>query len=212
MGNATGAPINEAVHVLSLLDPMHFLALREEFPNIAHELRVGQIGGGPTAEGSAESHDVYDLERAEVAARALTAVAKRATAELVKIERRMGGARRKRLVSQILTLVFSSGILASLAMKEATVAVTSAVLTLIASVGNLLADYSEKLLKPGHGDVYEAFEQASNANYEAERLADEIRLKLRHKIADAELVTLVTSANQVSATLNGWVVKMAGSS
>ena len=205
MGTSTGAPINEAVGVLSKLDPAQIAELRSEFPSIADELRIGRIGGTPSDSAS------FDLERAEVAARALIAVANRASLELVRIQDRMRSARRRRLGSQILTLVCSSGVLGALALNKATAAVAISVLTLLASVGTLLADFGEKLLKSGEGDVYEAFEQASNASYKARKLSEELRLAIRHNISGDELRSLVTSANQLAEQLNQWVTKMVGS-
>ena len=205
MGTSTGAPINEAVGVLSKLDPAQITELRNEFPSIADELRIGRIGGTPSDSAS------FDLERAEVAARALIAVANRASLELVRIQDRMRSARRRRLGSQILTLVCSSGVLGALALNKATTAVAISVLTLLASVGTLLADFGEKLLKSGEGDVYEAFEQASNASYKARKLSEELRLAIRHNISGDELRSLVTSANQLAEQLNQWVTKMVGS-
>lgn len=205
MGTAVGAPINELVAVLAQLDPSQLEGLKSEFPGIAAELQPGRLGG------VGEERLSYDRERAEVSARALVAVANRASVELVKIQRRMVSARRYRLIAQVLTLVCSSGVLASLAMKEAAAAIVTSLLTLLASIGTLVADHGEKLLKPGQGDVYEAFEQASSANFKARKLVDDLRLMLRNGVSGDELSALVTTANQLAEELNGWVVRMSGS-
>lgn len=207
MGTSSGAPINEAVSLLSLLDPPSLEALRHEFPTIADELRVGRIGGG------SDDAAMPSLERAraEVAIRALRAATSRALVELAKVQGRMRTARRRRLWAQVLTLACSSGVLASLAASEARLAIASSVLTLLASIGNLLADTGEKLLRPGQGDIYAAFEQASNASYRATSLADDIRLALRHQASGSELQALVTKANVLAEELNAWITQIAGS-
>ena len=203
MGAVSGAPINELVGVLSLLEQSQIDALRLEFPELAAELRRGQEGGKAT--------NPYDTQRAEVAVRSLIAIANCAAVELNRVQTRMRLARTKRLMAQILTLVGSSGVLGALALKEPTLAVITSVVTLLASVGNLLADYGERLIRPGQGDIYEAFEQASTANFRARRLADDLKLAVQHAAPAKEIQAQIASANQLAESLHDWATRMSGS-
>ena len=205
MGTMSGAPINELVAIVSKIDASKLDEFQKEFPHLAEELRVGRIGGAP------EDSSAYDVDRAEVAARSLTSVANRAATELIRIHARMKSARRRRLIAQVLTLVGSSGVLGSLALNNSTLAIATSVLTLLASIGAVLAEYSERLVSPGKGDIYEAFEQASSAGFKARRLADDLRLAVSHKVAPTDLLVLITNANQLAEELHGWAVKMSGS-
>lgn len=205
MGELSGAPINELVALLTKIDAPKLKALRAEFPHLANELQLGRIGGG------SEDANAYDLDRAKVAAQSLSAVANRASIELVRIQARMKLSRRRRLLAQILTLVGSSGVLGALALDKPTIAIATSVLTLLASIGSVLADFGERLVSPSKGDIYEAFEQASSVGFKARRLAEELRLAVSHNVATSELRPLIANANQLAEELNGWATKMAGS-
>ena len=102
-------------------------------------------------------------------------------------------------------------VLGALALNKSTIAIATSVLALLASIGTVLADFGERLVSPGKGDIYEAFEQASNAGFKARRLADELRLAISHRIDLGELRTLIAGANVLAEELNGWVTKMTGS-
>ena len=205
MGTGAGAPINELVAILNVIDPRALGELRLKLPQIVEELEIGRIGG------PVKGSDAYEWDRAEVAAKALTAVANRASAELVSIQSRMKASRSRRLIAQIFTIAGTSGVLGALALNKAIVAIAISVLALMASIGTVLADFGERLVSPGKGDIYEAFEQASNAGYRARRLSDELRLAISHKIDLGEVRTLILSANVLAEELNGWVTRMTGS-
>lgn len=203
MGHSSSAPINESISILSALAPTQLSGLQAEFPHLAAELEPGRIGG--------EAQEEYALERAQISLSSLRAVTDRASQELVGMQHRIKSSRALRLCAQVLTLICSGGVLASLALDANTVAVVTAVATFLSAIGTLFAEHREALLKPGEGDIYEAFEQASNANFKAGRLASQLELKLRYKQDDDELKTLIAASNELAEQLHGWVVKITGS-
>lgn len=210
MGHSVATPINEAVGLLARLDPQGLVALGAEFPSIAEELRPGRIGGEPRNESSTAVDSSLDFERAEVAARALIAVANMASIELETIRARMKVARRLRLATQVLTVVCSSGVLGAFAFSQTNTAIAIAVLTLLSSVGTLVAEHGEKLLLPGKGDIYQAYEQANSFGFRARKTAEELRLFIRYK-SSADIKPLIIEANQLSEQLHDWVTRMVGS-
>jgi hypothetical protein len=205
MGLSLAPPIDEGVNLLSKLVPNELADLRLKFPSIIDELEIGRVGGETL--GTPE----LDYERAEVMASALVAVADKAAIELNSIQHRMRMARRRRLVAQVATLVCSSGVLAAFALSENQIAIWISLLTLLASVGTLLAEYSERLLRAGDGDIYQAFEEASNAEFKARNAASELRLLVKHRAATEELRPFIANSNKLAEELYQWVIKMGGS-
>ena len=205
MGSNSAAPINELVSILSAIDPSKLNELRRQFPHLSSELELGRIGG------AADDSGGFDLDRAEVAVRSLLAVSNKASIELVRIQARMKSSRSYRLWAQLLTLVGTSTVLGALALNKATLAVVTSVLALLASIGTVLAEFAERLIRPGKGDIYEAFEEASAANFKSRALVNDLRLAISHKVDATSLRALIGSANKQAEDLHAWVTKMTGS-
>lgn len=199
------APINEAVSLLSALEPAGLEKARGMFPGLQPELALGRRGGVE------DGDDALNFDRARVMEQALGAGTRRAEEELAAIRKRMTLARRRRLVSQIATLVCSSGVLAALAVDDKMLTVMTAVLALLASLGTLVAEHQERLVKQGDGDIYDAYEKASGLAYKAGLMAENIRLLVKHKAEGGQIVTALEAANAVCEELNRWITKMAGS-
>jgi hypothetical protein len=206
MGGSVAAPINEAVFLLNELDPKILDTVREQFPQLGPELALGKEGG------ENEVREELDLDRAQVMLRALDVAKKRAENELNTIRQRISASRERRLWSQIASLICSSGVLASLALSQkGLVTVITALLALLASIGTMISEHQERLLKQGDGDIYDAFEKASQAAYRAGLMAENIRLLVKHKVGSAEIRTALESANLLCEELNSWITKMSGS-
>jgi hypothetical protein len=206
MGLSAEAPINEAVALLFTINPALLDSLRQQFPQLAGELVPGRLGG------AGDSGAQLNLDRARVMQKALEAAANRAEAELSKIRGRMQGSRKWRLRAQIVSLVGSSGVLGSLALDCPRCTILSALLALLASLGSLLADHQERLLKPGEGNIFDAYEKAGDAVYKAGMMAENLRLLIQHSAPSDDVRAAVESANALCEELNRWSRRMAGSS
>lgn len=205
MGGNAIAPINEAVFLLSELEPASLEDARRQFPQLESELVLGRQGG------EKESRGELDLDRAQVMLQALNAAKKRAEIELVSIRQRMGASRRRRLWSQIASLICSSGVLAALALDQVRLTVITALLALLASIGTMVSEHQERLLKQGDGDIYDAYEKASEAAYKAGLMSENIRLLMKHNSESAEIRAALESANALCEELHKWITRMAGS-
>ncbi len=200
-----GAPINEAVYLLYELDPNGLADARQHFPQLESELVLGRMGG------EREESENLETDRAEFMRLALNAAKKEADKLLLSIKGRMRASRKLRLGAQIAAFVCSSGVLAAIALGPRPITVITALLSLLASVGTMVSEYKEQLLKKGGGDIYDAYEGASQAAYKAGLMSENIRLLLKHKANASELNDLIKAANLLCEELNDWVHKIAGS-
>ncbi|MER0202939.1 MAG: hypothetical protein DU480_03585 [Nitrosomonas sp.] len=206
MGGKVGIPINEAVYLLNELEPDFLENARSKFPLLKSELILGREGG------EQEPSDELNLDRAEVMIKALDVAKKRADNELESINKRIRASRKRRLWSQIASLICSSGVLAAISLSQSALTVISAFLALLASIGTIISDHQEKLLKQGDGDIYVAYEEASQASYKAALMAENIRLLIKHRVANSEVSETLKSANALCEDLNKWITRMSGSS
>jgi hypothetical protein len=197
--------INEGVALLDELAPSRLADLRTALPQLASELQVGIIAGSGDEE---PAPDAYLREKASVMMTALTEVADAAERKLMEVSGRVRNARRQRLVSQALVLVGSSSSLATLALSQTRAAVAASVLTLLAALGNLAADYLEKLLNPQAGNIYEMFQRLGEGKYRAKSLAVEIAISLKYGAVPEDLRALVGEANKLCEDLNGGLVQI----
>ncbi len=206
MGDTTKAPINEAVYLLNRLNPGALVDLRERFPKLSPELVLGQDGG------LEEPADGLDIDRALIVIRALNEAKESAEREMLAIRARMVRARRYRKFAQVATLVCSSGVLGSLALfpKGPLTAIT-ALLALLASIGSMLAEGQEGLLRKGDGDIYQAFDEAGKAAYEAGITIDELQLLIKHNIVGNALLDAIKQAQALCRDINSWIRKTSGS-
>jgi len=201
-----GEAINEAVFLLSQLSPSQLESLKLQYPELADELRVGISGGGESAE--SPQKDPHLAEKASIMIAALDEAWRRAEGAMTSVSRNIKKARQHRLVSQALVLIGSSSLLGTLALDNKPAAVISAVLTLLAALGNLLAEYQERLLNPQSGSIYEAFQKLGDGAYKARVLSRELQLALKYDGHEAELKDLITQANELCEQLNGWLVQL----
>ncbi|MCC8991891.1 MAG: hypothetical protein LM514_04785, partial [Streptococcus sp.] len=146
MGKHSATPINEAVFILSKIAPLQLQELRDQYPHLSDELREGISAGekDDTSDGAAD----YLREKALVVSIALVETANRAEASMGEVVRRIRRSRSARLISQVLVLVGSSALLGAVALDDKTATIVTALLTLLAALGNLLADHGERLLNP----------------------------------------------------------------
>jgi hypothetical protein len=205
MGKSTTPSINEAVFVLNQLEPYELEQLRKKYPQLLAELKLGRIGG------SSLPNDELNKARANVVSQALLAIKRRADHELLLTRTRMVKARKNRLRSQIAALICSSGVLGAIAIGNNAMSIVSAVLSLLASVGVMLAEQTEKLLKQGDGDIYSAYESAGQASYKAGLAYENLLLLMRYDATSHELDDAVSTANGLCEELNSWVLRIAGS-
>lgn len=206
MGSKISAPpINEAVNLLNSLSPVSLDHFRQSFAVLGEELSLGRLGGDATGDGS------LNKLRAEVLIRALGMARERAEAELELLKGRMSSAKKFRLGSQVVSLVCSSGVLGAIAIGDKNTTVATAILSVVASLGVIVAEYKERLLKQGEGDVYAAFEAAGHAAYKAGLAAENLHLLSTHIPMSEELQNAIAEANKICEELNGWLIKISGS-
>lgn len=204
MGEISAPPINEAVNLLHILAPAVLEEYKRTVPSLSSELEPGRIGGISEA-------DSLDLDRARLMANALAAVRDQAARELVAIRARMTSARRHRLWAQIATLICTSGVLASVAIGTTIATAITALLALFSSIGVMLAEHKERLLKQGGSDIFVAYESAGQSMYKAGLAYENLCLLIKHNRAGEELSSAIASANALCEELNKWVLEMSGS-
>ena len=208
MGTSNDIAINEGVFLLQSLAPARLDEFRTEFPSQSKALAIGIIAGpedGPKDDSIATA---MLRERAQIMIVALGEAEAAAKSALLKVSRRVKSARRQRLLSQILVLIGSSSSLATLALSKNRAAVISAVLTLLAALWNLLAEYQEKLLNPQAGNIYDAFQRLAEGAYKTRTMSTELTLALKYDQSVAQIGALVASANVLCEELNGWLIQM----
>src|SRR5579862_5648872 len=145
MGMIAGVAINEAVSLLESLSPARLETLRGQYPRLSGQLGLG-IYAGEDDEHPARQSDPHLNEKASIMGAALTEAWKSAEVAMITVSRSVRTARQQRLFSQAFVLLGSSSSLATMALGQNRAAVIAAVLTLLAALGNLGAEYNEKLL------------------------------------------------------------------
>ena len=206
MGVGTSAPpINEGVSLLNKLAPDLLGDLRHSFGVLGEELKLGRLGG------ETQSDEALNKLRAMIIVKALEAAKERAETELELLRVRISSAKKFRLGSQLAALICSSGVLGAIALGDKNVTVATAILSVIASFGVIIAEYKEKLLKQGDGDVYAAFESAGQAAYKAGLLKENLGLLSTHAPDSDDLRQAITEGNAICYELNGWLIKISGS-
>lgn len=204
-GSQSEIAINEAIFMLDKLAPERLEDFRRRFPNLAEQLQEGVFAGPEEARTSGNS---FLIEKAEVLTAALSEASGHAENAMITAGKNIKRARRRRLVSQVLVLIGSSSLLGAVALDEKTATVISAVLTLLAALGNLLAEHYEKLLNPQAGNIYEMYQKLGEGAYKARRMASELQLAMRHDEAISELSELLRGANELCEQLNAGLLQL----
>lgn len=198
--------INEAVFFLAQTNPALLDSLRRQYPNLEDELQEGIYAG--VSEVAQTDTSSYLMDKARFALATLEEAARRSKAAQTQLVSIIRSARRRRMLSQCIILFGSSSVLGATALDQKIAAVVSGVLTLLAALGNLFAEYQERLLNPQSANVYEAFQKLAEGTYQAEILAAEIRLAVTHNNHGGELVNLIGNANSLCSGLNTWLVQL----
>jgi hypothetical protein len=208
MPSATSVPINEGISLLATLSPLRLEQLRKEHPSISKDLVLG-ITAGPEEERTDEFvASAIIREKAQVMIAALSEAGTAAQNALESVSTKVKSAKRQRLISQLLVLIGSSSSLATLALNKNRAAVISAVLTLLAAIGNLFAEYQERLLNPQTGNIYDAFQRLSEGVYKTRTMSMDLGLALKYSQKPAEISQLVVSANVLCEQLNDWLIQL----
>ena len=208
MGTASATqPINEAVFLLSQISTDRLDILRTAYPLIADELRPGVFAGPSDVDPSASALLLLTA-KANVMIAVLDEVSNRAESALVVVSGAIKSARSRRLAGQILVLVGSSSLLGTLALESKTATVIAALLTLLAALGNLLAEHVERLLNPQTGNVYDAFQHLGEGAYRARLLRDQIHLARTYSQPPEEINALLAKGNELCEQLNSWLVQL----
>jgi hypothetical protein len=197
--------INEGVSLLDKLSPTKLTKLRERYPALADDLAPGIEAG---VEEDVAPQAALLKEKANVMITALAEASSAAEKALASVSNRVKSARRQRLISQVLVVIGSSSSLATLALSKNRAAVIAAVLTLLAALGNLIAEYNEHLLSPQAGTIYDVFQKLADGAYRARSLSTELTLTLKYQVDMNELKGLVERANMLCEELNGWLIQL----
>lgn len=200
-----GPAINEGVFLLNSLSPARLESLRGEYPHLSKSLKVGIEAG--VEEDRDKDQAAIVREKAQIMVAALAEAEAAAQRALAFVSRKIKSARRQRLFAQILVLMGSSSSLATLAFGKNTAAIICATLTLFAAIGNLVADYKERLLNPQTGNIYDAYQRLAEGGYKTRSLSTDLTLGLKYN-QGAELAPLIASANALCEELNGWLIQM----
>lgn len=205
-----GAAINEAVFLLAQTSPEKLETLRNQFPHLAEELQEG-IYAGEEEEEKTGAGNSYLADKAVIVISALDEASSRAQSAMGAVVGSIRKARVRRLVSQVLVLVGSSSLLGAVALDGKTATVASAIITLLAALGNLFAEYYERLLSPQSGNIYDAFQKLGEGAYKARTFSSSLQLALKHKEGEADLAALIGEANELCEQLNGWLIQILNS-
>lgn len=204
---AKGAAINEGVFLLDTLSPARLEDLRREYPRLSEDLKVGILAG--VEEGGDKEQAIAILrEKAQIMIAALAEANAAAERALVFLSQRIVSAKRQRLFAQLLVLIGSSSSLATLAFGQKPAAIICALLTLFAAIGNLIAEYKERLLNPQTGNIYDGYQRLSEGAYKTRSLSTDLTLALKYNQGPPELQPLIASANALCEQLNGWFIQM----
>src|SRR6266852_5144487 len=207
LSDAPGAPINEGVFLLNKLSHYDVEDLHEKYPHIpADNLKTG-IFAGPEEEDPA-NRAAMARDKAHFMLDTLAAAKEAAQTALVSVARKVKSARVQRLISQILVHIESSSSLATLALGKKRAAIVSAVLTLLAALGNLFAEYQEKLINPQAGNLYDAFQRLSEGVYKTGTMSSDLTLALKYEPDVSQLEQLIAKANALCEELNGWLIQL----
>ncbi|MDR2265430.1 MAG: hypothetical protein LBE93_18560 [Enterobacter asburiae] len=199
-------PINEGVNLLNTLSPSSLQDFRNSIPELQGELEIGRLGG------VISNDDNLNKLRAEVLIKALEMALERANTELELLKIKMSSAKKFRLGSQVVSLICSSGVLGAIAIGDKNTTVVTAILSVFASLGSIIAEYKERLLRQGDGDVYTAFEAAGHVAYKAGVALENIKLLSTHVPNSEELQNAIIESNKICEDLNVWLIKISGGS
>lgn len=209
MGNRplAGSPaINEGVSLLSRLSPSALDDLRARYPHRSEDLKVGIRAGLESS--SDDNQRPIVCEKAQIMIAAMAEAENAARETLMSVAKRISLARRQRLWAQLLVVIGSSSSLATMAFGKNAAAIICAVLTLLAAIGNLIADYKEKLLNSQSGNIYDAYQRLSECVYKTKGIASDLALALKYNQSVSEIESLISDANVLCEELNGWLVQM----
>jgi hypothetical protein len=203
---ARGPAINEGVSLLHSLSPSALEKLRIQHPLLSNDLKVGILAGVETE--NLEDRGQIVHEKAQIMICALSEAETAASQTLKAVAKKITSARRQRLWAQLLVLVGSSSSLATMAFGKNAAAIVCAVLTLLAAIGNLIADYKEKLLNPQTGNIYDAYQRLSESSYRTKTLATDLTVGLKYNQDVSELEPMIAKGNVLCEELNNWLIQM----
>lgn len=193
--------INEAVFLLSELSPDDLDKLKLKYPTIADNLKVGIYAGDDVS-------NEHLFEKAHVMMVVLNEARRRSETAMISISASIKKARQRRLLSQAIVIIGSSSLLGAVALDGKQATVISAILTLLAALGNLFAEYHEKLLNPQAGSIYDAYRKLGEGAYKAQFLSGDIQLSLKYGRHNTEMKDLILQANELCEQLNGWLIEL----
>lgn len=199
MGSAISAPVNEAANFLNRVAPSQMPSLREHYPEIAEELQPGIMAGEEADEGQRRT---VLVARGHVMLAALGEARRLCDAALPKAAARMQRGSRIRVGGQIVTTIASSAVLGSLSATETKLAAISGTLALIASIATIGADYIERVVDPGRGNVASIYLELVDARYRASSLYDTLNIQLTHDDIGSALEKTISEGNVLCETVN----------
>ncbi|HDR2474378.1 TPA: hypothetical protein QCI26_004120 [Enterobacter soli] len=204
MGSTPSSPpINEGVNLLNTLSPKDLDEFRQAMPSLGTELLLGRLGG------QSETDRSLNKLRAEILIKALVIARERAEVELSDLKKKISSAKKIRLGSQVVSVICSSGVLGTIALGNKNVTITTAILSVAASLGVIVAEYKERLIN--QCDIYNAFESASLVAYKAGVAAGNLTI-LSEKIPESEeLHNAIIDGNKICEDLNVWLIGISGS-
>lgn len=196
MGGLAGAPINEAVFLLSKTSPKTLEELKFKFPELKDELKPGIMAGDQ--ELSDEQHRKILTAKAGVVVAALSKTIQMSDKALSNAARNMLLGRRTRLVGQIVTVAGTSGVLAAIGVSQSRLAIIAAVLALLGSLASILGEYYEQVVDRKQGGLNEIFLRIAMARQKAEVLLETIKAYLSANVVDSGLESSIKEANALS--------------
>lgn len=154
------------------------------------------------------NHENLLKEKAKIFQVALEEASTRAKSAMDLVATKIKKARFARLITQIIVLISSSSVLGAMALNAKDISVATAVFTLLAAIGNLLAEYYEKLLNPQTGNIYEVYQRLGEGILKTQTILEELKLANRFALNNEDLTKLLGTANQLCESLNQWLIQV----
>ncbi len=207
MGDESGdISINEAIFTLSHFFPEILTKFKVNHPEISDELIVGK----PCGEEEKKQSNNQLYSKAKLICEALRFSSSKAKEGLSNVKSSLIKARRIRIIGQVMVLLGSSTILASIVTDQNEIEIASGIITFLAAVSSIFAEYFEKPLLPNSGNLYDEFQKLGCLIFESELNANEISILIELNSKETDIVKAIRKGNEQCRKMNQILVNLSG--
>lgn len=200
MGNQQGAPINEVVALLDRENRKKLIELRELYPEISDELKLGIWGGKADIDERKQKRLLR--ARAEVAFVGLRQAIQDCSQAIEAASWKIQISNKIRLGGQIVTVIGSSSVLGALGNNQNLLAVIAGIFALLGSLSSIFLDYAERIIGSSGESIESIYLELSLARHDAELFSKNLRISIDGAVDDAFLEMSIGEANALCERLN----------